>query len=259
MPIPNLATFIYIGDMPFSYVHSLAVRSAAAVNHFSGIRMLCDRPPTGLWWETCAGLVDIEIITPPATIFGIPLLHPSHVTDAVRLHEMRSTGGIFLDLDVLSVKPLARYRDGSCVLAKQHADGIKRGLGCAVMMCEPGSAFVTAWLEGYDPTRSQWFGFRSRGRDEHWSEMSTRYPAMLADRLPDAVTVLEHETFYPYSWEPDGLRQLFVDCLDLADETACLHLWEANSWDRHLAHLNPGQVARGSTTFTKAAHNVLVS
>lgn len=256
MTIPRIATFVYIGDMPFSYVHSLAVLSAARVNDFDEIRLICDRVPTGPWWEQCCDAVTVEIVTPPSNVFGVPLRHPAHVADILRLHEMRSTGGVFLDLDVLCVRPLPQQWAASCVMAEQQTRHGRLGLGCAVMLCEPRSAFVDAWLTGYDPARSRWNGFRSTGRDKHWSEMSTRYPAMVADRMPDDISVLPAASFYPYNWEEEGLRSLFVDCLDLTDETLCLHLWEAVSWHPHLADLGPADIERAASTFTKAARAV---
>lgn len=255
--IPDLATFVYIGDMPFSYVHALAAQSAAAVNRFDRMRLICDRTPTGVWWEQCRHLLDVEVVTPPDNVFDVPLHHPSHVTDVIRFHEMLSTGGVFLDLDVLCVKPLNVYRTHACVLGRQERDGQEYGLGCAVMMCEPHAVFVEEWFTGYDPARSLWRGFRSTGRDEYWSEMSTRYASMLAQRLPDEVTVLDHTVFYPYNWEPAGLRTLFAENVELPADTACLHLWEANAWPPYLSKIGPTEVERGDTTFTRAARAVL--
>jgi hypothetical protein len=254
--IPNLATFVYIGDMPFSYVHALAVRSAAVVNRFDRMRLICDRIPTGKWWDECRDLLEVQITTPPDNVFGVPLRHPSHVTDVIRFHEMLSTGGVFLDLDVLCVKLLNRYRGSACVLGRQERDGQEYGLGCAVM-CEPHARFIDQWFSGYDPARSLWHGFRSTGRDAYWSEMSTRYASMLAQRMPDDLTVLDHTVFYPYNWEPAGLRTLFEEDVDLPGDTCCLHLWEANAWPPYLSKIGPAEVERGGTTFTRAAKAVL--
>jgi hypothetical protein len=257
MRVPNVATFVYIGEMDFGYPHAIAVASAAAVNDFDRIRLLCDRYPSGYWWELCQHLVTVELVRPPTEIFGVPLRHPAHVADVVRMRDMMQTGGVYLDLDVLSVASVEPLRDSECVLSEQRLeDGTLCGVGCAVMLCHPGSEFVRAWYEGYDPARSLWHGFRSAGRDEHWSEMSTRYPAMLAARRTD-VTVLEHEVFYPFNWEETGLRKLFEQRLDLPAATRCLHLWEANSWDHYLAGLQPSDVLAARTTFTSACRQVL--
>ena len=57
------------------------------------------------------------------------------------------------------------------------------GLANAVILAEPNATFLVRWLDAY---RS----FRSKGKDEFWSEHSVLLPAKLAQAYPHEVTIL---------------------------------------------------------------------
>lgn len=259
--IPNTITYIYIRGIPFSFVHYLCVATAAICNPGATIRFLCETVPDTPAWRQCRDNVpmDVETIEPPSSVFDIPLEHPAHIADVVRLQEMLDRGGVFLDLDVVCVRPFNFASREACVLAEQHKDGLVRGLGCAVAMCRPGSSFVADWISGYDPRRSRWSGFRSHGHDKYWCEMSTDYPAMLATEPRTDLSILSHDYFYPYSWEDDGLVALFEMCMPLSPKTTAIHLWETMSWHRYLKQMTMSEITARANTVTRSAARILSS
>jgi hypothetical protein len=256
--IPNTATFVYVGTMHFEFVHAAAVHSAHRVGGYDKIRLIATEQPAGDWWHACEDLVELSIVRPPEDVFGVPLQHPAHVADVIRLRDMLEHGGTYLDLDVLSVAAMGALRGNDCVFSEQRLDsGGQWGLGCAVMMAAPESPFVREWYDGYNPATSHWYGFRSTGKDAYWSELSTRYPAMLSMLYPGRATILPHTAFYPYNWEAGGVRQLFVENIDVPADTRAIHLWESVVWKDHLAELGPAAIRRGGTTFLNACSAAL--
>lgn len=251
--VPKLATFVYVEPMPFGLVHAIAIATAARNGHFDTIRFVCERVPTGKWWKSVENLVEIVTTKAPTRVFGVALKHPSHVADVMRLDQMRQVGGTFLDLDVITLGDFSDFLCYPCTLGVQRlSNGDICGLGCAVVICHASSEFVESWYMGYDPHQSRWEGFRSSGDDEHWSEMSTRYPFMLANLMPEQVHTVKSDIFYPYSWDNPGLVQLFQESGCLNPETKCLHLWQKNSWERYLKNLTPSEIRDGKSRFTQA-------
>ncbi|WP_051165514.1 glycosyltransferase [Nocardia testacea] len=175
--------------MEFSLVSYLAVRSAAEVNTPDELIVYCDRIPSGAWWDAADDYITAVVrIDPPDSIGGVPVPHPAHRSDLVRLDVLMRDGGIYLDLDVLSVRPLTPFLGESFVLGQEGVGG-HIGLCNAVILAEPDAPFGREWLRGWDPATSRWSGFRSTGMDQFWSEMSVQYPAYLAGLFPELITV----------------------------------------------------------------------
>jgi hypothetical protein len=255
--IPNVAHYIYFdGPRPFGLVHYLAIASMRRVSPETTIILHCESVPRSEWWDRISGDVQVRQAQRPREIYGVPLSHPAHQTDVLRLSLIREQGGIFLDLDVIAVRSFAPLLSETCVLAYQDRQG-RKGLGCAVMLARPEDPFIVEWIAGYDPARSRWQGFRSRGYDEHWAEMSTRYPALLAREAAHEIRVLDSNTFYPFGFEQDELEDLFERWRPLDEVSYCIHLWEQRSWDLYLRDLTIAELCRSRSTFARCVSDLL--
>jgi glycosyl transferase-like sugar-binding protein len=250
--IPNRCFFVYLQPLEFSLVSYLAIRSAAAVNRPDELILYCDRSPTGPWWDAASPYVTKVVrVDPPDSIGGVPVVHPAHRADLIRLDVLLEAGGIYLDLDVLSVRPLTPFLDASFVLGQEGRDG-EHGLCNGVILSEPSAPFGKEWLRGWDPATSRWSGFRSTGRDRYWSEMSVKYPAYLASLFPDLITVAPYDNFHWPTWTDEHLEWLFEGQGDEFPNAYCHHLWQSHS-ERYLQRLTTERILRVDTNF-----NVLV-
>ncbi|WP_406474316.1 glycosyltransferase family 32 protein [Streptomyces platensis] len=253
------------GGKPFSLVHYLAIRSAYEVNRPDAIHLYYQHRPAGIWWERSLPYMIPVRFDPPEDINGFPLRHVAHRADVARLEILREHGGIYLDMDVLCVRPfdpLLTYRTVlGLQLSRDPASPTgelrREGLCNAVILAEPGAEFVQEWLAGWDPRTSRWRGFRSRGYDEHWDEYSVRYPDMLARELPSAVHVEGHRSFFWPSWNESGMHLFFGDGEREFPEAYCHHLWESEAWDRYLRNLTEADIRRGKSPFSAMARRFL--
>jgi len=230
-------------EAPFYYAHYLAVKSAGQVNRPEEISISIAHEPKGEWWNETRKIANVITVDPPAEIFGRPLRHFAHQADVFRLRKLLSEGGIYLDIDTLCLKPFHDLLHHKMVMARQSA---KYGLCNAVMLAEPQSRFLNAWLHRYRT-------FRAEGRDHYWDEHSVRVPRRLSRRfwLWRHITILPHYTFFPVAWnDPQGI---FVrDDITPFERSYCVHLWETDSLD-FLRDLTPEKIARGSSAYCRLA------
>lgn len=259
--IPNLLHFCFglkpdFGGKPFSLAHYLALRSAVEVNRPRRAMLHYRHRPSGPWWERACDLVEAVEAEPVEEIGGVPVRHHAHQADLLRLQVLAEHGGIYLDADVLCLRPFTPLLDHPAVLGQEggrEGDGGGWGLCNAVVLAEPGSFFVERWLEGFVAETSLWQGFRSAGADPHWGEMAVRYPAMLAERYPEHLHVVGPRAFFWPTWTPSGLRLLFErDGADFSD-AFCVHLWEQRSWERWLGPLDVETIRNVDTNFNRLA------
>ena len=231
--------FIYgLSDDPekrrFEFSHYVAVR--AAHTHLRPARLLfhCHHRPSGPWWTLAEPLVTVVVVDLPTEIFGRPLAHAAHRADVLRLQLLLAQGGIYLDLDVVVVRPLAPLlRAGDAFVIGREGDdrlafGAKfHGLCNAVMLARPNATFARRWLSEYAS-----FGDTSTARNrpwaaDAWSGHSVALPAALAAAHPSEVRVERHTAFFWPDWDEEPLRALLLyrDESHFRHRPFAFHLW----------------------------------
>jgi hypothetical protein len=201
---------------------------------------------------------------------GQPLYHVAHKADVVRLQELKETGGIYLDLDTISIKPLTDLLNHSFVIGqelkaayvpKNWRQHIKYKLGLikessknaaglcnAVLLSEKNSEFVNLWLNEYKT-------FRSKGRDKYWNEHSVLVPERLAATHPEKITQLSPYAFHYPLYDKAGLKLMFEEVTEFP-EAYLHHLWESFSWD-YLSKLTEEKIKTENTTYNLIARKYL--
>jgi hypothetical protein len=208
--------FIFgLADDPdaFAFVHYLSIR--AAHKHHAQCRLLFHyhHEPNGTWWEHARPLVELHRVELPTTIFGRSLRTAAHRSDVLRLQLLIEHGGIYLDLDVIVLRPLAGLlspsRSSAPFVIGQEGDdahGGAHGLCNAVLLARPNASFARRWLREYHS-----FG---RGDGDGWSSHSVQRPAELAAAHPDEVRLLPYDAFFWPDWDADNLRMLLLERSD---------------------------------------------
>jgi hypothetical protein len=230
------------GGKPWSLVHYACARSMAERLRPDEIRFYYAYEPSGPWWDLTRPMLSPVRIEPPTAIFGNPLVHPAHRADVVRLEMLIEHGGIYLDCDVLVMRDFDALLGHKCVLGLQ-GEGDKAGLCNGVILAERNASFLRRW---YDTYRS----FRSRGRDDYWSEHSVVMPHRLAQDDSSDLTILGNRAFHWPLFYREHLRWTFAS-LHPIDETESYahHLWESITWNDHLDGLTVRKVRERDTNF----------
>src|SRR5262249_16762330 len=144
------------------YYAYIAVQSALI--HNPGYRAIFHfhHEPTGIWWEKTKLLVEQNRLEDFDYFRGARLHHYAHKADVVRLLALNIIGGVYVDIDTLTLDSFEPLRRESFVLAAQPTTVASLGGLCnAVIVSGRSSPFSHRWLKEYDH-------FRSRGRDKFW-------------------------------------------------------------------------------------------
>lgn len=274
--IPNILHFVFgmapdFGGKPFSLVHYLSVKSAVELNRPEAAFFYYQYEPQGEWWEKAKPLLELNKITAPESIMGNKLYHVAHKADVVRLEVLKETGGIYLDLDTISVKPLTDLLHHQFIIGQELKAafvpknwrqrlkikiGLKRvskecstGLCNAVLLSQKNSRFVNLWLNEYKT-------FRSAGRDKYWNEHSVQVPQQLAARFPDLLTQLGPYAFHYPLYDDTGLRSMFEEEHEFPD-AYLHHLWESFAWEKYMSKLTPDKIRSTPATYNLLARKFL--
>jgi mannosyltransferase OCH1-like enzyme len=134
------------------------------------------------------------------------------VADYVRLIALQRHGGIYLDTDMLLLKPLDSLLNTSLLLGKE-SDAF---ISCGMIGAVPHHPFIDAMKSTYDSIKVL----------EPNPVIMTR---LYNEMRPDHVTVLPPRTFYPFN--ADTIKKYTGQ--DLGDEVFGVHLWNY-SWGHPL-------------------------
>lgn len=274
---PNILHFIFglsddFGGKPFSFSHYIAIRSAMIENNPSDIIFHYQYEPTGVYWDLIKKQITLNKVEAPSSIHGNILYHVAHKADIIRLQALYKTGGIYLDIDTITIKPLHQFRKYNFSIGQELKEPVEytfiqkvkklirhttlrpfqvnvAGLCNAVMFAEPGANFIEYWLDSYKT-------FRSNGKDEFWGEHSVLIPYQLSKQYPEFVNKISPFAFHYPIHDVQGLRLLFENNVHFKN-AYIHHLWESASWEKYLRHLNFRSVQKVDTTYNVLARKYI--
>jgi hypothetical protein len=277
--IPNIFHFVFgmapdFGGRPFSLSHYIAIKSAIEINKPEEVIFHYDYEPQGEWWQKIKSYLTLKQVKAPEQFMGREITHVAHRADVIRLQALKETGGIYLDLDTICVKPLTDLLHHSFVIGKElkapyvpknwrqkikfalrsklgliKTTSEETGLCNAVLLSEKNSAFVNLWLQEYK-------SFRSKGRDKYWNEHSVVVPERLAKQNPQYLTVAGPYNFHYPLYDKLGLCSMFEEVTEFP-EAYLHHVWESFSWNAYLSKLSVDEIKNHDTTYNLLARKIL--
>ncbi|KAK8132232.1 hypothetical protein PG999_000405 [Apiospora kogelbergensis] len=137
-------------------------------------------------------------VTAPTEANGHAILRVEHRSDFVRLEQLRRHGGVYLDWDVVTLRPLAPLLGAGfqAVVGRQFDAFINNG----ILLATPQSAV----LRIFDREARRVF---DGGWITHSVTLLTRVAGALA-AAPGEVLIMDHKAFAPFSWEQESVNQL---------------------------------------------------
>ncbi|KAF1801338.1 hypothetical protein FB192DRAFT_1283008 [Mucor lusitanicus] len=171
--------------------------------------------PVGDNFERARPMLTLHQVPLVEKVFDRPVSHYAHRADVVRLQVLEEYGGIYLDLDLISVKPVDHLLDREFIMAQEGVDG-SVGLCNAMIMARPHSRFVQRWFATYALFDSA-----------EWNYHSVILPGKLAPFFRNEITVLNHTAFFWPLWDSHGLRTLYLEKSYDFSANLGTHIWES--------------------------------
>lgn len=216
---PNIVHFIWFTtptSRPFGPVNELAVKAAKRVQNPDQIIVHCNQEPVGNpHWDAVRDLVTVVHREPVEDYHGIKVSHVQYQADIARLQILYEQGGIYLDTDMVLLKPVNEFLDGTLTFAKENWDAI----GNAAMMVEKGNPFMARWLEHLPEALGS----------QIWAYHAVLLPDELLAEDPTGARVLAQDTFFPF----DLKRNYLFDSHPVMIDAAMLRI--KNSYGIHMA------------------------
>ena len=117
LKIPKIFHFIRISPMKFKIYHYLAIMSTYVINKPEKIYVYVDEEPqNNIYWESIKQYITIEKIIPPKIFRGVIIDPPQYQADIIRLEKLLERGGIYLDIDNLTLSSFENLLDNHFVM-----------------------------------------------------------------------------------------------------------------------------------------------
>jgi GT2 family glycosyltransferase len=211
--VPRIVHFVlgYNEDhTTFSFINYVAVSSALRVLQPEKVMIHCLYEPSGVFWDLIKPLVTIVQGRDVQTAFGNTVEGVNHKADIIRLEALIEYGGIYIDADVVTLRPFDDIMDSDC------ARGTGRHYPGLVQNSPERSTFVIAAAPNATCMR-RWYGQRlAHGR----ALLDNR-----TDQLADGITEKPLDAFHWPSLKGSGglvTMSDFVDAHGQANLGGCM-------------------------------------
>ncbi|XP_067678756.1 uncharacterized protein [Haliotis asinina] len=184
--IPNIVHYVWFGDKHLTFFNQLCLLSALYVQKAEKIYIHGDKEPKGIYWDEVKDLPQVKFISRefPHFVFGNEVKVPSHASDIVRVDVLLRYGGVYLDWDVVLVKPLSedqrKYEALLCVdwpLTGHYPDTFNMGM----MAAKKGATFLQFIMESF-----------RHYVDSDWSYNAIHMPFKVYEQHPESVHIDKH-------------------------------------------------------------------
>ena len=136
-------------------------------------------PPSGVWWQFARQSVAHLLPVPyqrPTSIYNRTLLVPEHQSDVVRLTVLEDFGGLYVDLDVIVVRPLDSLLNYDVSMGAETPLMLGSGF---ILATRTNATFIRLWRQAYADNFD----------DSDWNRHSVYVPMELAQQQPNLVHV----------------------------------------------------------------------
>ena len=217
MIVPNIVHWIWIYHNPKTMLfhHYVSALSAVRIQKPDRFFLWHNTRPTGQYWDmlvTEARSSGIEMVYKktelPEKVFDQTLSGLEHKTDVQRLTAITTFGGIYMDSDVIILKPLDPLFCYNVTLGLDT----DRALFNGIIVAAPDAQFLHDW---YDEYRTY--------KPNVWNYNSVQVPFKLWQRNPDLIHV-EHTTMNLPNWKETKYIYNAAVRYDWS-HNYCVHTW----------------------------------
>jgi Glycosyltransferase sugar-binding region containing DXD motif len=170
---PNVVHFVYpVTDLtrPLSFLNYIAVRRALTIHRPDRIYFWTNIDELeGQWGDLITPMIELRKCDLVTEYDGTPIKWPQYMSDVMRLQILYEHGGIYMDTDMLLVKPLYEWMGSKLIMSWEPSEPLGQSACNALIISPPKNPFLNLWLE-YLPEAL---------KSETWAEGGVNLPASL--------------------------------------------------------------------------------
>lgn len=148
--IPNIIHFIYPHTeltRPLSMVNFIAVKRAYYIHKPDAIWFWTNLDSLECeWGQAIADLVTLKKCEIPTEFGGTEIKWPQYMSDVLRLQILQEHGGIYMDTDMLLLKPLYEWMGSKLVMSWEPSEPLGVSACNALIISPPDNPFIDLWL-----------------------------------------------------------------------------------------------------------------
>ena len=249
--IPKIIHYIWFKKgRPFNIVNYIAIKTALKHNPTYKIYLHCDEPPDrNIYYDNLKDIIETKIIEVVTVINNKPVICFQHKADISRLRILEEFGGIYLDTDILLLKPLDEYIDKRFVIGYQNK-GNTNDTTNAVIMVEPNNEMIKEWLEIYNISWRKVSPYDNKSIFDEWAGHSVALPYQLSYKYGYMMSIQDSKTFYPFLWTDYSIFGKEDNNMSY-EESTCIHLWDTELYKTNLPPSSPHYFKRMNNAFTR--------
>lgn len=236
--IPNIIHFIFFNSMEFLPLHYTAIKSAIEVHKPKKVYLYNDtRPVNNKYWDKIVqnDIVEVVDITAPTEYNGIKLEKPQYKADITRMELLIQQGGIYMDLDVVSLNSFENLLDHSLVLGVEAADDENttdlnevKSITNAVMLTEPNHPFMKEWFKQIGDNLE----------NKEWAYHAVCLPLDILKQTEYDVKILPRKSFMPFDFRDEYIFNDDRSHLTKLEDSYTIHMWQT-IWLDKINNINP--------------------
>jgi hypothetical protein len=243
--INSILHFIYIKGYDFQFHHYLSVISAYKQMTFKRIHIYYNiEPENNKWWKLVNNIPNVFIykITIPTFINYNSVPYKQHQADIIRLVALKEMGGVYNDLDILTIK---NYSDLIAKIQNNNKDiGLvfesDGRLSNAFIISTQNNKFINEWLYYYETT------YGTVG--DWWAGLSVEKPHELSLKYKDIIEIFDKTSFLPFDYFHTDFFTKSTTTIDYSNSYG-VHLWDTEQQKRGILPKNEIEFAVGNSIF----------
>lgn len=199
----------------FCFAHYLAILSAYIVNNPEKLYVYYLFRPFGQWWDRLLSFIIAEKVERPEAWGEHAITKRQHISDAIRLLKLKEHGGVYIDIDTLTLRPYTSFLQYDTVLGREDAHRLSN----SVIIANTNSYFLNLWLANYEACFiTDGFGEASRRLPQRiWDMMNKN------SKMTSSVKILDEDAFCRPLYNEVGA--IFVSDVDIPKNLRILPLW----------------------------------
>ena len=249
MTIPNIFHFINIGPREFNLLHFFSIYSAYVYNKPDKIYVYCDHKQTdNIYYDILKNIVTFEFVNPPNSINGVPLNSYQYKADIIRMEKLIERGGIYMDLDVITLKPITKFLKYNIVMGSELSDDSSStnindfySISNAIIITEPNNEFMKEWLKQIPDNIN----------GKPWAYHAVCLPKAILLNKNYNVHLEPSKTFVPFCFrKPYIFNNDQKHMIRNLEDSYTIHLWETIWSDQYISKLNVDYFIKNNNILT---------